>query len=86
MVGAMFFWRYRDDFFDWIQDESSMFRRSFSRHVIIGPFYGPRGESRFRIVSTHVLRSPSRAPSYPILLAGALFFIGLLLFLLDFFI
>ena len=86
MMSAVFFWRYRDDFFVWIQDEASAFRRNFSRHVAIGPFYGPREESRLRVISTQVLRSPGRVPSYPLRLAAVLFFVGALLFLLDFFI
>ena len=86
MAGAVYVWRYRDDLFLWIEYEASAFRRNFNRFTVVGPFYGPREESRLRIISSQFLRSPSRIPSDHIKPAVILFFIGGLLFLLDFFI
>jgi hypothetical protein len=86
MTGAVYVWRYRDDFSGWLEDETQTFRRNFSRHTVVGPFYSPREESRLRIISSQVLHSPSRIPSHGIRPAAILFFIGGLLFLLDFFI
>ena len=86
MAGAVYLWRYRDDFSFWIEDEVHAFRRNFSRHTVVGPFYSPREESRLRVISSQVLHSPSRIPSHGIKPAAILFFIGGLLFLLDFFI
>jgi hypothetical protein len=86
MAGAVYFWRYRDDFSVWLEDEARVFRRNFSRHTLVGPFYSPREESRFRVISSQVLHSPRRIPSDHIKPAVILFLIGGLLFLLDFFI
>src|ERR1700674_634486 len=85
MAGAVFVWRYRDDFSVWLEDETQTFRRNFSRHTVVGPFYSPREESRFRAISSQFLHSPSRIPSDRIKPAVILFLIGGLLLLLDFF-
>jgi hypothetical protein len=86
LVGAVFLWHHRDDFSVWIQDEVSMFRRNLSRHTVIGPFYAPREESRFGVISSQFLHSPSRIARSHIKRGTILLFFGLLLFLLDFFI
>jgi hypothetical protein len=86
MVGAVFIWRHRDDFFVWIEDEVSAFRRNLSRYVVIGPFYAPREQSRLGVISSQFLHSPSHIARSHIKLGTILFFFGLLLFLLDFFI
>jgi len=86
MVGAVFIWRHRDDFFVWIQDEVSTFRRNLSRYTVIGPFYAPREESRLGLISCQFLYSPGRIARSHIKLGTILLFFGLLLFLLDFFI
>jgi hypothetical protein len=86
MAGAVYVWRYRDDFSVWMEDEARAFRRNFSRHTVVGPFYSPREESRFRAISSQFLHSPSRIPSHGIKPAVILFLLGGLLFLLDFFI
>jgi hypothetical protein len=86
MVGAVFIWRHRDDFFVWIEDEVSAFRRNLSRHTVIGPFYAPREESRLGVISSQFLHSPSHIARSHIKLGTILLFFGLLLFLLDFFI
>jgi hypothetical protein len=86
MAGAVFIWRHRDDFFVWIQDEVSAFRRNLSRYTVIGPFYAPREESRLAVISSQFLYSPSRIARSHIKRGTFLLFFGLLLFLLDFFI
>ena len=86
MAGAVFVWRYRDDFSVWLEDEVRAFRRNFSRHTVVGPFYSLREESRFRVIPSQVLHSPRRIPGDRIKPAVILFLIGGLLFLLDFFI
>jgi hypothetical protein len=85
-AGAVYLWRYRDDFSFWIEDEVRAFRRNSSRHTVVGPFYSPREESRLRVISSQFLHSPRRIPSHGIKPAAILFFIGGVLFLLDFFI
>ncbi len=86
MIGAVFIWRHRDDFFVLIQDEVSAFRRNLSRHTVIGPFYGPREESRLRVISSQFLHSSSRIARCHVKRGAILLLFGLLLFLLDFFI
>jgi hypothetical protein len=86
MAGAVYVWRYRDDFSIWLEDEARALRRNFSRHSVVGPFYSLREESRLRTISSQFLHSPGRIPGDRIVPAVILFLIGGLLFLLDFFI
>jgi hypothetical protein len=83
-VGAALVWRHRDDFFVYFQDELSVFRRNFSRYTLIGPFYSPREESRFKAIPTSFLRTVARLPRSRINGGPILLFLGLLLLLLDF--
>jgi hypothetical protein len=46
VFGAAVVWRGRDEVSVWIHDEAGSVRRSFSRYTVIGPFYGPREDSR----------------------------------------
>jgi hypothetical protein len=85
-VGAALVWRHRDDFFVYFQDEISVFRRNFSRYTVIGPFYSPREDSRFKAIPTSVIRSVNRLPHSRINSGPILLFLGLLLLVLDFFI
>jgi hypothetical protein len=83
----LFLWRNRDNFLLWVQDEISFFHRSFSRFTPAGPFYIPRSESsRIKEVPHYVLNSLARLPRTRIKGAAILLFVGLLLFLLDFYI
>jgi hypothetical protein len=82
-VGAALVWRHRDDFLVYFQDELSVFRRNFSRYTVIGPFYIPREESRFKAIPTSVFRSVRRLPRSPINGGPILLFLGLLLLFLD---
>ena len=84
--GAVVLWRNRNNFLLWIQDEISFFHRSFSRYTPAGPFYIPRAEPRFKSVPVYVLNSISRFSRTRIHGGAVLLLIGLLLFLLDFFI
>lgn len=86
LIGSAMLWRNRNHFLVWIQDEISFFHRSFSRYIPVGSFYIPREESRVRAVPNYVLNSLSRLPRTSITGGAVLLLIGLLLFLLDFFI
>jgi hypothetical protein len=85
MFGAGLVWRGREEVSVWIQDEACAVRRSLSRYTAIGPFYGPRPESRLKAVPANFIRSFSRIPRTPITGGMVLAFLGPLLVLLDFF-
>ena len=84
-MGAALVWRNRDDFSVWVQDEISVLRRSFSRYTPVGPFYSIREESRIKAIPTSFIGSLSRLPRSRVNGGAALFTIGMILFLLDFF-
>ena len=84
MFGGALVWRGRDEVSVWIQDETCAVRRSFSRYTVVGPFYGPRPESRLKAVPVSFVRSLRRIPRNPISGAMILAFLGPLLVLLDF--
>lgn len=87
LFGAGLVWRNRSNFMLWVRDEISFFHRSFSRFTPAGPFYIPRSDSsRFKEVSHYVLHSISRLPRNRSNAGAFLLFMGLLLFLLDFYI
>lgn len=86
LFGAVIVWRHRNNFLLWIQDEISFFHRSFSRYTPAGPFHIPRSDSRLKSVPHYVLDSISRLSQSRINGGAALLVVGLLLFLLDFFI
>ena len=85
-VGAALVWRNRGDLSVWAQDEFGMFRRSFSRYTVIGPFYGLREESRLKCLPSQFVASLRRFPRRRIHPAFVLLFLGTILFVLDFFI
>ena len=85
VIGAALMWRDRDEAFVWVHDELGAFRRNLSRHTVVGPFYGPREESRLKVIPTHFFRSLTRIPRLRINRGAILLTIGVLLFLLDFF-
>jgi hypothetical protein len=84
--GAVLVWRAREEVSVWIQDEACAVRRSFSRYTVVGPFYGPRPDSRFKAVPASFARSFSRIPRGAMTGGLVLAFLGPLLVLLDFFI
>jgi hypothetical protein len=84
-TGAALMWRNRDYVSIWVHDEFGAFRRSLSRYTVVGPFYGPRGESRLKAVPMQVFTSMSRFPRRHINPAFILLFLGAVLFVLDFF-
>jgi hypothetical protein len=86
VFGAGLVWRGRDDVSVWIHDEACAVRRSFSRYTVVGPFYGPRPESRLKAVPASFVGSLRRIPRNPITGGMILAFLGPLLVLLDFFI
>ena len=86
MAGAALMWRSRSDFSVWFHDELSFFRRNFSRYTSAGPFYAIREESRFKAIPVSFLRSITRFPRSRIHGAAILFLVGLILFVLDFFV
>ncbi len=85
-LGAALVWRNRGDFSIWAHDEFGAFRRSLSRYTVVGPFYGVREESRLKAVPSQFFSSLSRFPRRHINPAFLLLFLGVALFLLDFFI
>jgi hypothetical protein len=86
LAGAATMWRRRWDFFIWFHDELSFFRRNFSRYTPAGPFYTLREESRLRAIPDSFFGSITRFPRRRVNGAAILFFLGFLLFLLDFFV
>src|SRR2546425_8240254 len=86
LAGAALMWRSRGDFSVWFHDEISVFRRNFSRYTPAGPFYALREESRFKAIPTSFFHSLSRLPRSCINGGPVLLLIGLLLFVLDFFV
>jgi hypothetical protein len=84
-TGAALVWRNRDDFSVWVHDEISIFRRTFSRYTPVGPFYILREESRIKAIPTSFIGSLSRLPRSRVNGGAALLMIGMILFLLDFF-
>ena len=85
VFGATLVWRGREEICVWIQDEACAVRRSFSRYTAVGPFYGPRPDSRLKAVPVSFARSFCRIPRSPITGGLILAFLGPLLVLLDFF-
>jgi hypothetical protein len=84
-MGAALVWRNRDDFSVWVHDEISIFRRTFSRYTPVGQFYILREEYRFKAIPTSFIGSLSRLPRSRINGGVALLMMGMILFLLDFF-
>ncbi|HEY4819003.1 MAG TPA: hypothetical protein VIH67_16370 [Candidatus Acidoferrum sp.] len=85
MFGAALVWRGREEVSVWIQDEACAVRRSLSRYTAVGPFYGPRPESRLKALPASFVGSLRRIPRSPITGGMVLAFLGPLLVLLDFF-
>ena len=86
LAAAALLWRNRDDFLLWAHDEACVFRRNLSRYTAVGPFYSPREESRIKAIPACFLRSFSRFPRSRFQFVPLLFFVGFVLFILDFFI
>ena len=86
ILGAAILWRDRGDVFVWVLDEVGAFRRNFSRHTAIGPFYGVRSGSRLKLIPATFFRFLARRPRARIQIAGFLIFLGTALFVLDFFV
>src|SRR5437763_6962321 len=86
LAGARLAWRSRGDFSVWFHDELSFFRRNFSRYTPAGPFYAIREDSRFKAIPACFFHSLSHLPRSCINGGPILLLIGLLLFVLDFFV
>jgi hypothetical protein len=86
LVGANYLWRHRGEFTFWVDNELSAFRRNLSRHVPSGPFYERRGESRLVLIPAGLVQSVARMPRRRFSWGALFLFLGLLLFVLDFFI
>lgn len=86
LLGAFYFWRNRADFTIWFDSELSLFRRNLSRYVPAGPFYLRRGESRLRVIPASFCHSVTQLPRRRFCLGAFLLFLGVSLFLLDFFV
>jgi len=85
LLGAVYLWRYREEFIFWLNDELSLFRRNLSRYVPAGPFYERRGESRLRVIPSSVFQSVTQLPRRRFSWGAFLLFLGFLLVFLDFF-
>ena len=85
-AGAILLWYNRTEVPVWMNDEMGAIRRSLIRHAVAGGFGGLREETRFKIAPTGFLRRLGRMSRRRINRAAILSTIGLLLFLLDFFI
>jgi hypothetical protein len=86
LAAAALAWRHREHFFVWIEDEFSFFRRNFSRYIPVGPFYFRRDDSRFTAIPCSFFHSVRCFPLRRANGAAVLLLIGVLLFLLDFYI
>lgn len=86
LLGAFYFWRNRSDFTVWFDHELCLFRRNLSRYVPAGPFYLRRGESRLRVIPVSFFHSVTQLPRRRFSPGAFLLFLGLSLFLLDFFV
>ena len=86
VLGAFFFWRHRSEFAFWMNDELSALRRNLSRYVPAGPFYERRGRSRLRVIPAGFVHSVSMLPRRRFSWGAFLLFLGLFLFVLDFFV
>jgi|SRR6516162_10279915 hypothetical protein len=86
LLGAVYLWRYREEFIFWLNDELSLFRRNLSRYVPAGPFYERRGESRLRVIPSSVFQSVTQLPRRRFSWGAFLLFLGFLLVFLDFFV
>jgi hypothetical protein len=86
VLGALTLWRSRSEFAFWMDNELSLLRRNLSRYVPAGPFYERRGESRLRVIPASFFNSFVQLPRRRFSWGAFLLFIGMALFLLDFFI
>jgi hypothetical protein len=86
LFGCLYLWRCREELTLWMEDEFSALRRNMSRYESVGPFYLPRSESRLRVIPAGFLHSVSRLPQRRFTWGAFLLFLGLFLFVLDFFI
>ena len=85
VFGALLVWRGRDHIYVWVHDEVGAYRRTLSRYIPVGPFYGPRGESRLKIIPFQMVRTLSAIPRSRYSYGAFLMFLGPLLVMLDFF-
>lgn len=86
VVGAMSVWRGRGHIYVWVHDEVGAYRRNLSRYTPIGPFYGPREESRLKILPHQMVRTLSAIPRSRYTYGACLLVLGPVLILLDFFV
>jgi hypothetical protein len=86
VLGAHSLWRHRAEFTFWMYNEISTLRRNFSRYVPAGPFYERRGESRLRVIPASFFHSMTQLPRRRFSWGAFLLFLGLFLFVLDFFV
>jgi hypothetical protein len=86
VLGAYTLWRHRSEFSFWVDDELSTLRRNFSRYVPAGSFYKRRGQSRLRTVPAGFIHSVARLPRRRFSWGAFLLVLGVLLFVLDFFV
>jgi hypothetical protein len=86
LVGAIYLRRHREEFSFWMDHEVSQLRRNFSRYVPSGPFHERRAESRLRVIPFGVFHSVKHLPQRRFSWGAFLLFLGVLMFVLDFFI
>jgi hypothetical protein len=86
VLGAFRLWRNRAEFSFWVDDQLSILRRSFSRYVPAGSFYARRPHSRLRAIPIGFIHSVTRLPQRRFSWGAFLLILGILLFVLDFFV
>ena len=86
VLGASSLWRHRAELFFWMDNEFALFRRNLSRYVPAGPFYERRCESRLRVIPASFVHSVVQLPRRRFSWGAFLLFLGLFLFVLDFFV
>ncbi|HZS71504.1 MAG TPA: hypothetical protein VFA13_06685 [Candidatus Acidoferrum sp.] len=86
VTGAAMVWRKRSNAVVLVYDEVSALRQLFSRYELVGPFYMVRGESRLKAVPSNFRRSVRRWFRAGMHRPAILLSLGMLMFVLDFFI
>ncbi|HEY4978645.1 MAG TPA: hypothetical protein VII25_05730 [Candidatus Acidoferrum sp.] len=86
LLGAVYFWRCRQEFSFWFDNEVSVFRKNLSRYVPSGPFYERRATSRLVVIPTGFVHTVAHLPQRRFSGGALLLILGVLLFALDFFI
>ena len=86
VAGAGQLWKNRSDLNLWVQDEVGFLRRGVARYATPGGMGGLREEGRFKLLPSTFLPALGQMQRVQLAHAVSLLLVGLILFLLDFFI